>query len=222
MLTNSVASWLMVQAASEGADNTGHLVRTVHELMQQAASMGMEMNQLLQSHSKLEDKSNHDPLTGLLNREGFINKAKDLLPRVARYGISLGMVYLDIDGFKSINDRLGHEFGDRALKNAADRMAEATRQQDLLGRMGGDEFALLLYDCKEPEAEQIVRRILSHVAAEPVCKGKQSTKLALSAGLLYVRPSNRVRSLDTLLSAADHLMYEAKQAGGNQMQRRIV
>jgi len=184
--------------------------------------MGVGMTQLIQRHSRLEDRATRDQLTGVLNREGFTSQANDLLDQGARYGVGFAVVYMDIDRFKAINDTFGHELGDRALKNTATRIRDAARRQDLLGRMGGDEFVLLLYDCRAADAEQITRRILSQVAAEPISREKQDARVSLSAGLLYVQLSHQVHSVDVLISAADQLMYQAKQAGGNQVHSRIV
>ena len=213
---------LMIQAAKEGADQTTHLVASVSQLMQEAASMGIEVNQLVKSHNQLKDKATHDQLTDVLNREGFTNQANELLAKAARYGTGFAVLYLDVDKFKSINDTLGHEFGDRALKIVSARMSEAVRQQDLMGRMGGDEFALIIYDCTEPDAKTVAGQILSQVASEPIGRGKGATTISLSAGLLYLRPSNKEHPLDTLISVADKLMYQAKRGGGNQIQTRIV
>lgn len=208
---------LLVEAAKEEADYTTALVRTVNELMQDAAKMGVEVSQLMQAHNKLEDKAQRDPLTGLLNRDGLSLRAVDLLAMAARYKIGFAVAFFDVDKFKSINDELGHEFGDRALKLIAERITEVTRQQDVAARLGGDEFVMMVYDCREADAIQIVQRILDHIAAQPIGKGKRTAKISLSAGFLYVEPSNVTRELDTLLSEADKLMYLAKQSGGNRI-----
>jgi len=213
---------LMVEAAREQADNTTHLVRTVQQLMQEAACMGLEMHQLIKSQSQLEDKATRDPLTGLLNREGFTREAEEKLCKAARYTLPTAVLYVDLDNFKPVNDTLGHEFGDRALKAVAAQMSESVRQHDLVGRLGGDEFALLLYDCREPDAQAIARRILQAIATQPVGRGKRSVQVTASMGLLYLEASSEMHPLETLLRAADKLMYRAKQAGGNRTECRIV
>ena len=163
---------LMVHAAREQADNTTTLVRTVNELMQDAAEMGVEITQLIQSRNQSEDRAERDALTGLFNREGFQRRAAELLARVARYRLGLAVVFFDVDKFKSINDGLGHEFGDRALKMIAARIQSVTRQQDVAARIGGDELVLMISECRQEDALVIVRRVLDHVAAEPVGRGK--------------------------------------------------
>jgi diguanylate cyclase (GGDEF)-like protein len=213
---------LMIEASKEQADNTTHLVRTVQQLMQEAANMGMEMHQLIQNQGQLETKALHDPMTGALNREGFTEKAEEMLAKAARYRVPMALIYADVDKFKVINDTLGHEFGDRALKKVASQLLESVRQHDIVGRLGGDEFVLMLYDCREPNARAVAKRILAAIAEESIGRGQRSVKLSVSLGLLYVQASPESKPLDTLLRAADKLMYRAKHAGGNQVEVRIV
>lgn len=213
---------LMIDAGKEQADNTTHLVRTVQQLMQEAASMGMEMHQMLRNQNQLEDKALRDPLTGAFNREGFNGKAEELLAKAARYRLPIALIYVDIDKFKPINDTLGHDFGDRALKSVAVQLTETVRQHDLVGRLGGDEFAMLLYDCREPDAQAIARRTLVAIAEQAIGRGQRSLKISASMGLLFIEPTSDRKQLDTLLRAADKLMYRAKSAGGNRVESRNV
>jgi len=212
----------MVQSSREEADNTTHLVRTVQQLMQETAKMGMEMHQLVQSRGELEDKAARDQLTGVLNRQGFAARAADLLTKAARYKVPLAVIFADIDRFKPINDTLGHGFGDRALKAVAAKMTESVRQHDIIGRLGGDEFALLLYDCSEPDAQAVAKRAAASIADEVIGRGKRAFQISASMGLLFVNPSPEPKSLDLLLRLADKLMYRAKQAGGNRVESRVV
>lgn len=205
---------LMSNAAAEAADDTTRLVSHVDELMQNAAIAGMQMNEVVNS---LQDKAARDPLTGLMNREGFENCAVDMLDKAARYKAGVAVIYFDLDRFKSVNDSLGHEFGDLALKRVAACMIDALRQHDLVGRMGGDEFVTLLYDCDEQQARQIASRVVAQVAAEEVRKGKRSASIALSAGLVWHRRDERSPNLESLVSTADRLMYKAKRSGGNRI-----
>ena len=145
-----------------------------------------------------------------------------MLAKSARYNMGPALIYIDIDNFKSVNDTFSHEFGDRAIKRVAKRLAEAARQQDALARMGGDEFVLLLHDCRGSDAVEIAKRIVNHVAAEPVGDGQQEVPIFVSAGCLCVKPSGQKRHLDTLIKMADKLMYQAKQAGGNRVCSRVI
>lgn len=213
---------LMQTAAREAADSATHLVTTVQQLMQQAAKTGVQVNELMHEQDKLEHMATRDSLTEVLNREGFTSEANELVGKAIRYGAGFAVVYLDIDGFKEVNDTFGHEVGDRVLKCVAEQMTDSLRGHDLVARIGGDEFAFLLYDSSEQEASRRVEQIVSRVAAQAVGRGKRSAKVSLSAGCLCAQPTGRPCSLDALLSAADKLMYQAKQAGGNQVKVRAI
>jgi len=213
---------LLERATREVADNTTGLVATVNELMRQAAATGIERNELVREQAKLEDKTTRDQLTGVLNREGFTAQATELMEKAAHYAIGFAVAYLDIDKFKAVNDSLGHEFGDLALTTVVSGITEAVCQDNLIGRMGGDEFVVLLNDCTKEYATGIMERIISNVAAKTVRNRNQSAQMSLSAGLLYVRPSNRQQHLDTVVSMADKLMYQAKRSGGNQLVSRAI
>jgi diguanylate cyclase (GGDEF)-like protein len=209
---------LLETAAKEAADNTTRLVGTVHELLQQAASTGKEMYQILKQSNDLEEAVNKDPLTGALNRDGLNARAADLLGKFARYGVPMAVVYLDIDRFKGLNDTCGHACGDMALRQLVATVQGCIRQSDLLARVGGDEFLLLLSDCGEEDAARVVERILAKMAKEPISDGRgHSATATLSAGFLWISPLAQVDSLEHLVSAADQLMYQAKRAGGNQI-----
>lgn len=209
---------MMESATEEAANNTTQLIGTVNALMQQAASTGMEMNKLVNEQNRLETDATHDPLTGVFNRKGMIVAAKSLLAQMARYGVGFAVAYLDLDKFKQANDTLGHEFGDRVLKQAVHFMTEAVRPKDIVGRIGGDEFVLLLNDCTQEDADKIVGRIITNVAEKPLGRGKRKAGISVSAGLLWVKPSRQEYPLDKLLGVADKLMYQAKRAGGNRVQ----
>lgn len=213
---------LLERVTREVADNTTELVGTVNELLRQAAATGPQANETDPQPSELEDETLRDPLTGAWNRGGFTTRAKDALKKAARYGTSLAVVYLDIDGIKGVNDAFGHEFGDVTLTAVVAKIADAVPQSDVLGRMGGDEFVIVLNDCTETDARQIVQRIIANVAEMTIRKGDQSTRISLSAGLLYVQPSNREQQFDVVVKAADKLTDRAKRTGGNQAEVRVI
>jgi two-component system, cell cycle response regulator len=213
---------LLIQTAREGADHMEHLVRTVHQMMRETASMGVEMSQLIESNTQLKDKVTRDPLTGLLNREGFSTDAERLMEQSARYATGFAVAYFDIDHFKRYNDVYGHQFGDRVLTSVAVCLKEGIREQDLVARLGGDEFALLLGDCEEAEARGRLERILARVASTSVGRLDDKVQPTLSAGLLLVRASSARHSLHSLIEQADQLMYQSKQAGGNRVHCGVI
>jgi len=213
---------LFESATREAANKTTELVGTVNELMRHAATAGSEMNELLRQQDQLQDKATRDPLTGVLNREGFNTAANELLAKAARYGIGFAVAYLDIDRFKALNDTFGHEFGDFALKSVVAGVNEAMPQNHLLGRMGGDEFVLALDDCTEERAKQILDHVVSNVGGKAVRKRNHSAQIFVSSGMVYVWPTSRKQELDALVCAADKLMYQAKRAGGNRLQMQSI
>jgi len=210
------------EACKESADNTTQLVGTMNEMMQEAATMGLEVQQVMQQHEELVEKSSRDALTGCLNRESFMRHANDQLRKAFRYRVPYAVIFMDLDKFKYINDKFGHRIGDRALKRVVEHIQATTREHDLLGRFGGDEFVLFLYDCKAADVEQIIKRVVGDIASDPIGSEKRPIPLSISAGVLTVRPSERQHKLDMLLSIADKKMYEAKNAGGNQYLIRSV
>ncbi len=208
---------LLADATRDAADNTTRLVTSVQELMSPAAAAGKEVNQLLAQHTKLEQTAYTDSLTGALNREGFMNAAGEALRHAQRYGIGYAIAYLDLDHFKQLNDTSGHVFGDKALQHASQAMLDCVRKDDLVGRIGGDEFVIFIADISAALAEQVLRRIIETASQPPANRSSSVPTPTLSAGLLPIPPRAPAVPLDTLLSMADSLMYQAKRAGGNQL-----
>jgi diguanylate cyclase (GGDEF)-like protein len=153
-----------------------------------------------------------DAATGALNRRAFTAVAERERRRAERSGRPLSLAYLDLDGLKDVNDRLGHRAGDRALRAAAAALASSLRAGDLIGRVGGDEFALLLPDTDVLGAARASERVRHTVAA--ACR-ERDVPVTVSVGTATFRfPPT---SVDDMLSAADRLMYRSKEAGGNRV-----
>lgn len=209
------------KACSEIADNTEHLVGKLNEMMHESITLGMEINQVRMQKDEIAERSLRDPLTQAYNRTAFDSFVNEQLQKAYRYNIRLAMLYVDVDRFKSINDRFGHDYGDKALRQVADRIRESTRSQDVLTRMGGDEFVLFLYDINDRDATRIAERIVASIAE---CKigSRSEVKFSVSAGLITARPMDRAHRIDLLLNMADKLMYQSKKAGGNRVTVRNV
>src|SRR5712671_6321958 len=161
---------------------------------------------------QLEYQANYDALTGLPNRNLLHDRLKQSV-YAQRFVRSIGVVFLDIDHFKFVNDSLGHNTGDKLLQNVAERLSETVRDGDTVARLGGDEFILILSD--QPGQEVIYRamqRIMSRIA-EPIDIDGQELMVTCSAGIsLYPQDGPDV---DTLLKNADAAMYRAKEQGRN-------
>ena len=135
------------------------------------------------------------------------------MAQLARSGQGLGLLFIDIDGFKEINDVYGHETGDVMLKELADRMKRTMREGDTISRLGGDEFvAILLNVSDETESQSILLRLLK-VCALPVVIEQQPLQVSASIGVTFY-PQREEVSAERILNQADSAMYLAKQAGG--------
>lgn len=158
---------------------------------------------------ELASQAMKDPLTGLANRRAFF-RAVDLAQ--SNPAEPFTVLYLDLDGFKTINDSLGHDAGDEALLEIAARLPHAVRDRDVIARIGGDEFALLLTGVGDQEAvELVVRRLLNEISRTLVIQG-QTLRLSGSIGIHIVSPDSRL-STPEIVSRADMAMYQAKTAG---------
>jgi diguanylate cyclase (GGDEF)-like protein len=153
-----------------------------------------------------------DPLTGLPNRAWFQRALDDALTRCRRHGCVLALLFLDLDGFKDVNDRCGHEAGDLLLTAVARRVLSSVREGDLVARYGGDEFVVLLQGLESPEvAYGIAERVIEAVSTNYAVSGA-AFQLTVSVGVaLY--PEHGCPA-EELLRQADHAMYCAKRAGG--------
>jgi diguanylate cyclase (GGDEF)-like protein len=153
-------------------------------------------------------QARHDPLTGLPNRAGF-DDTLDQASQMAREK-AVTLFYLDLDGFKDINDNFGHYVGDQLLCAVGDRLKQCLRDDDTVARLGGDEFALLLTGAGDgPQADLMMARVMSLFDA-PFQIGELSVKVGASVGRAIWQPD--IEDLDELVRRADASMYEVKHA----------
>lgn len=172
-------------------------------------------HQLEEAVAQLERVAGTDALTGLANRRGFNHALERCFAEARRQGTPLVCLMIDLDGFKQLNDSLGHPTGDRMLQRAARVLEANCRRSDLAARFGGDEFVLLLPSSDEAAAEQVGERIreqFAELAAAELGASGCTTKLTMSIGLASVAGAQAV-SADQLLACADHALYSAKAAG---------
>jgi diguanylate cyclase (GGDEF)-like protein/PAS domain S-box-containing protein len=161
---------------------------------------------------QLAHQAFHDPVTGLPNRALFVERVRHALARGRREGRGLGVVFIDLDDFKIINDSLGHSAGDEALTEVAQRLALAIRSSDTAARFGGDEFAVLLEDIEGvQEAADAAERIIEAIGA-PLSAGHKELVLRCSVGLA-IAAEGGTADADELIRDADAAMYIAKRDG---------
>lgn len=149
-----------------------------------------------------------DVLTPVLNRRAFLRELKRVAAFAQRYGSPASVVFFDLDGFKSVNDRFGHAAGDEALKAVAKRLQANVRESDIVGRMGGDEFAVLLAQADKETALAKAQSLAEAVRAEPVEFGEWSAPLHISFGVREIEPG---ADPEAALAEADAAMFLRKR-----------
>ena len=158
----------------------------------------------------------YDPLTEIPNRNFFVEHLNKAVSRAQRNGNLLGLIFLDLDRFKGVNDTLGHHFGDKLLSAVAKRINATVRSGDIVARMGGDEFAILLENLNDVQAAEAVAHKLVDTLAEPYELDGRSIHVTISVGIT-IYPKDR-GDPETLVKNADIAMYQAKSAGRNGFQ----
>jgi diguanylate cyclase (GGDEF)-like protein len=171
------------------------------------------MGELQQARQREQYLATHDALTGVPNRTLFYDRLTQAIAGARRYHTTLAILYADLDGFKPINDTLGHEAGDRLLQAVAERIGVIVRKSDTVARVGGDEFTVILSQVAKPGdaatvAENMLRRI-----AQPVRLDGGERRVTASVGIAIYPGDGELA--DTLVRAADTAMYHAKKLGGD-------
>ena len=169
----------------------------------------------------LEYQASHDPLTGLPNRRQFAEAGQRALARGDRDGSYTGVLFIDLDGFKLVNDTLGHEAGDEVLKAVATRLRGCARAGDTVSRFGGDEFCVL---CEQPRDENDLRRLAERMISaigDPPPEAARGIPIGASVGLVLAE-AGTARTTEGLLREADAALYRAKRAGGGRIERVLT
>ena len=171
-----------------------------------------ELNRL---NRELEILANYDSLTGIYNRRHFLDQAAHEISRCARENSDLTMMMVDLDYFKSINDNYGHEIGDQVLVGSVQQIRHQLRDYDLFGRLGGEEFAILLPGSDIEDGIEIGTRIASELQRHPIESRAGAIPMTCSIGVAQFEHNGG--SLGELLDTADRYLYRAKQAGRNRV-----
>ncbi len=172
------------------------------------------LRDLTLARDELDRLAHADTLTGLLNRRGFDKAAAGTVESPAALGRPAAALMCDLDHFKGINDRFGHEFGDAALRRVAHVLREAAGQDNIiLARVGGEEFALLLTDVTRADAFVFVEKLRISIAERPVERGGAKATITMSIG--FAATPSWQGQVSPLLARADAALYEAKRVGRN-------
>jgi diguanylate cyclase (GGDEF)-like protein len=174
-----------------------------------------DITDLAQQAERIEKLATTDTLTGLINRRHFLALADKEWSRFQRYQRPLSMLMVDVDHFKAVNDRFGQATGDDALKLVAESCSANQRDTDIVARLAGDEFALLLPETDAAQARTVARRIQSNLTILPIIANGEPVLLTVSIGLAVATLS--MSGTDALMKAADQALYESKAQGRNRV-----
>lgn len=199
---DGAAAWLLLNLGSPSDDDAPYVEGTV-----------LDITERKEVEAKIAYQAHHDPLTGLRNRASFIEQLESALAYARRNQTSLGLLYIDLDEFKPINDSLGHAAGDALLRCVAGRLRDSVRKTDIVGRMGGDEFIVLLNPIKQDDDAAMVAEKTLHAIVEPFEHEGKTMRITASIGIaIYPYDGD---DPDAFIAAADRTMYESKRSGKN-------
>jgi diguanylate cyclase (GGDEF)-like protein/PAS domain S-box-containing protein len=190
-------------------------VRDMHGQTQHYVALFHDITDIKQHQQQLEYIANYDALTNLPNRVLLADRLQQSMAHVQRHQQLLAVVFLDLDGFKDINDQYGHEIGDQLLIALSTRMTQALREIDTIARIGGDEFVAVLVDLDDINASEPMLTRLLDAAAGAVQFGDVSLQISASLGVTFYPQAEGSIDADQLQRQADQAMYKAKQAGKN-------
>jgi len=197
------AALLSINAVRDAAGQVSHYV-----------ALSTDITALKEHEARLETIAHFDGLTGLPNRLLLTDRLQQAMTQSRRRGQRLALVFIDLDGFKAVNDAHGHDAGDLVLQTIASRMKQTLREGDTLARLGGDEFVAVLLDVGGLQAcETLLQRLLA-AASQPVQHGVQALQVSASLGVTFY-PQDQELEADQLLRQADQAMYQAKLGGKN-------
>jgi diguanylate cyclase (GGDEF)-like protein/PAS domain S-box-containing protein len=175
-----------------------------------------DISQRKEMEAELFRQASTDSLTGISNRRYFMAQAEQELRRSRRFARDMAVMMIDIDHFKQINDKHGHAVGDAILQGVVKRALESLRQSDSLGRLGGEEFAVILPETSLTAATEVAERLRQHMAERPLVAEREAIPCTVSVGVAQLQAQDG--SIDALLNRADEALYRAKHNGRNKVE----
>ncbi|MFN0199628.1 MAG: diguanylate cyclase [Planctomycetaceae bacterium] len=214
---------LMAQASEQLA----MLAMREHVVGTQAVARNEEIEreklELETRNEELQKQAMHDPLTKVYNRNYFNEAIAREIHLSSRTATPVGLIFIDVDHFKKLNDTFGHQFGDLVLQRIARLLGEDLRTSDVLARFGGEEFVILVSQPTEKGLEKLAERIRSRVESEHIMCGDVNVPVTVSLGAAFTISGRDTKGLtEQLIAAADEAMYEAKQQGRNRVRLRCL
>jgi diguanylate cyclase (GGDEF)-like protein len=191
------------------AELTPAVSQALATLLGEIEDLRGEVARLKARLAEAEGLADRDALTPLLNRRALLRELNRVRAFTQRYGAPASLVYFDLDGFKAVNDRFGHAAGDAALQMVAERLVAQVRESDVVGRMGGDEFAVILAQADEATAYAKAQALAQAVEETPLPGGDGQAPLRLSFGVAAIAPDAEP---EAIVAAADAAMFAQKRA----------
>ena len=179
------------------------------ELIAEIGRLRGEVARLTRRVEELDELAHQDPLIALPNRRGFLRELERLIDRVKRYDATAAMLFIDLDGLKMINDTFGHPAGDSALIEVASLLAKGVRRSDIVARIGGDEFGILLESCDSERAGETARRLTELIGDSGFNYEGDNLPLSVAIGVTMIGATD---SAADVMGRADEEMYRAKAA----------
>jgi diguanylate cyclase (GGDEF)-like protein len=208
----TVSGDLALRLNAGGSDELSRLAQTLNTML---AAIQKAKLELLEAQESLRFHAEHDALTGVLNRRAIRDVLRKELARCRRERNTLGIILVDVDDFKKINDHFGHAAGDAVLVTAVQRIASTLRSYDIVGRYGGEEFLVVAPGCDLEVAKKLAERIRTAMGDEPIDLGYESTTVTASLGVTLGTPQS---DPEFLVELADAAMYQAKRNGRNRVE----
>jgi diguanylate cyclase (GGDEF)-like protein len=178
-------------------------------LIEEISLLRGKVARLQERVEQLDQLAHQDSLINLPNRRGFMRELERLIARVDRYGISAAMLFVDVDGLKMINDTLGHRAGDEALIQVAALLAKGVRHSDVVARIGGDEFGILLESSDETNSHETAARLIQQISACEVLHDGEALPLGVAIGVGMI---DALDTAEAVMERADEAMYRRKAA----------
>lgn len=210
-----IARRLLAELGGPGAGH-GHKGLLLERALAYAARAEQRIAQQSERIHVLETLSITDELTGLLNRRGFLQQLDREVAAAGRYGIPGALLYCDLDGFKTVNDEFGHAAGDLTLRHVAKLLASSVRRIDIAGRLGGDEFGIILVQADARSAAKRAQTLQWFVENTPVLISGQPVTARISMG---IEPFTGEEQVEDLVARADMAMYDRKRRKAGQFWR---
>ncbi len=172
-------------------------------------SLGAEISELKQKLNNMEQHALHDALTGLANRRQFVGGLEHRIMRCQRYGDTTALLFLDVNNLKAVNDEYGHSAGDALLIRLSEILGTNIRGSDMVARIGGDEFAILLDNLDADQVDSKIDLLLKRIDSSHIAYEGSHIPLGVAIGYCFVGP---IDTIPDLMSRADAAMYKAKKA----------